>query len=59
MALASPALFLIYFYTHSLRCGLEECCQLRWLCPKNHTVRALAIAAPSAQRSARFGMQSG
>src|SRR5438309_11881133 len=42
MALASPALFLVYFYTHSLRCGLEECRQLRWLCPKNHTVRALA-----------------
>jgi len=41
MALASPALFLVYFYTHSLRCGLEECRQLRWLCPKNHTVRAL------------------
>jgi len=40
MALASPALFLVYFYTHSLRCGLEECRQLRWL-SNNHTVRGL------------------
>src|SRR5436305_11440426 len=35
MALASPVLLLICFYTHSLRCGLEECRQLRWLCPKS------------------------
>jgi len=33
MSLASPALLLVRFYTHSLRCGLEECHQLRWLCP--------------------------
>jgi len=35
MSLASPALLFVCFYTHSLRCGLEECRQLRWLCPKS------------------------
>src|SRR5437588_10945421 len=40
MALASPALLPYLFSTHSLRCGLEECRQLRWL-SKNHTVRGL------------------
>jgi len=34
MSLASPALLFVCFYTHSLRCGLEECRQLRWLYPK-------------------------
>jgi hypothetical protein len=31
MSLASPALLLAELYTHSSRCGLEECRQLRWL----------------------------
>jgi hypothetical protein len=30
------------FQTHSLRCGLEECRQLRWLNSDFHAVRALA-----------------
>jgi len=42
MSLASPALFLFCILTHNLRCGLEECRQLRWLGSiQNHAVRAL------------------
>jgi hypothetical protein len=42
MSLASPALLLFCLFTHNLRCGLEECRQLRWLVvSKNHAVRAL------------------
>jgi hypothetical protein len=43
MSLASPALFLFCLVTHNLRCGLEECRQLRWLVvSKKHAVRPLA-----------------
>jgi len=33
-------------FTHNLRCGLEECRQLRWLVvSKNHPVRALEASS--------------
>ncbi len=43
MSPASRAYYLPISLTHSLRCGLEECRQLRWLDSCFHPNRALVI----------------